>query len=168
MTTSINPSIFREYDIRGIAGTDLTEENMELMGRAYVAYLKKRKALKTKTVVIGRDVANHDVSIAVHAPVAFTSGVATRTDLEPVIPNPTRGSSAVRYSLTTRGRVNVAVYSVDGRLVKTLVSGVQDAGQYQVLWDGADAQGAPAKPGMFFVRFETEGVRKSRTLSVIR
>ena len=52
---SINPSIFREYDIRGIAGTDLTEENMELMGQAYVAYLKQRKALKTKTVVIGRD-----------------------------------------------------------------------------------------------------------------
>lgn len=51
----INPTIFREYDIRGIAGTDLTEENMELMGRAYVAYLKARKALKLKTVVVGRD-----------------------------------------------------------------------------------------------------------------
>jgi phosphomannomutase/phosphoglucomutase len=52
---NINPTIFREYDIRGIAGTDLTEENMELMGRAYVAYLKSKKALKLKTVVVGRD-----------------------------------------------------------------------------------------------------------------
>ena len=52
---NINQTIFREYDIRGIAGTDLTEENMEHMGRAYVAYLKARKALKLKTVVVGRD-----------------------------------------------------------------------------------------------------------------
>lgn len=52
---NINPSIFREYDIRGIAGTDLTEENMEHLGRAYVAYLKSKKALKIKTVAVGRD-----------------------------------------------------------------------------------------------------------------
>jgi phosphomannomutase/phosphoglucomutase len=48
-----NPSIFREYDIRGIAGKDLTEENMELLGGAYAAYMKGK--LKYKTVVVGRD-----------------------------------------------------------------------------------------------------------------
>jgi len=48
-----NPSIFREYDIRGIAGTDLTEENVEVLGRAYVAYMKGKR--KTNTVVVGRD-----------------------------------------------------------------------------------------------------------------
>ena len=52
---NINPTIFREYDIRGIAGTDLTEENMEHLGRAYVAYLKSKKALKLKVVAVGRD-----------------------------------------------------------------------------------------------------------------
>jgi len=38
VTASINPRIFREYDIRGLVGEDLTEENVELLGRAYGTY----------------------------------------------------------------------------------------------------------------------------------
>ena len=34
--------IFREYDIRGIADTELTDENVCLIGRAYGAWLKRR------------------------------------------------------------------------------------------------------------------------------
>jgi phosphomannomutase/phosphoglucomutase len=48
-----NPTIFREYDIRGIAGEDLTEEKMEILGKAYVAFLRGKK--KFNTVVVGRD-----------------------------------------------------------------------------------------------------------------
>ncbi len=52
---NINPNIFREYDIRGIAGKDLTEEIMERIGKAYVSFMKAKKAIKTNTVVVGRD-----------------------------------------------------------------------------------------------------------------
>jgi len=48
-----NPSSFREYDIRGIAGEDLTEENVEVLGRAYVQYMRGKR--KSNTVVVGRD-----------------------------------------------------------------------------------------------------------------
>ena len=53
----INPSIFREYDIRGIAGTDLNEAIMEQIGRAYPVYLKKKRRGEKwlNTVVVGRD-----------------------------------------------------------------------------------------------------------------
>lgn len=53
----INPTIFREYDIRGIAGVDLNEAIMERFGMAYAAYLKrKRRGEKWRnTVVVGRD-----------------------------------------------------------------------------------------------------------------
>ncbi len=49
----INPQIFREYDIRGIAGEDLTEGVVERIGRAYAAYMRRRK--KHNCVCIGRD-----------------------------------------------------------------------------------------------------------------
>ena len=48
-----NPTIFREYDIRGIAGEDLTEDNMEILGKAYAALLRGKK--KFNAVVVGRD-----------------------------------------------------------------------------------------------------------------
>ncbi len=53
----LNPNIFREYDIRGIAGEDLDEETMTLLGKAFVAYLRPRLRGRKKynTVLVGRD-----------------------------------------------------------------------------------------------------------------
>jgi phosphomannomutase/phosphoglucomutase len=42
MTLNIRKSIFREYDIRGIAGKDLTPEFAECLGLAYAQYLRAR------------------------------------------------------------------------------------------------------------------------------
>ena len=49
----MSPTIFREYDIRGIAGQDLTEDGVEQIGKAYAQYMKGKK--KHNCVVIGRD-----------------------------------------------------------------------------------------------------------------
>ncbi len=48
----MEPKIFREYDIRGIAGTELTEEDVYLIGRATGTYLQKRGNSK---VAVGHD-----------------------------------------------------------------------------------------------------------------
>lgn len=42
MSFKINPSIFREYDIRGIAGRDLTAEFAEAVGQTYARYIAER------------------------------------------------------------------------------------------------------------------------------
>ncbi len=49
---TMNPEIFREYDIRGIAGRDMTEEDVVLIGKAAGTYLKERGHLKLS---VGRD-----------------------------------------------------------------------------------------------------------------
>ena len=58
MSVKINPSIFREYDIRGIAGTDLTPEFAERLGTAYAQYIAGRTPVagrKNLTVSVGWD-----------------------------------------------------------------------------------------------------------------
>lgn len=50
--TDINPQIFRQYDIRGVAGRDLQDDTIELLGKAFGAYVKKSG---TKKILIGRD-----------------------------------------------------------------------------------------------------------------
>lgn len=49
----INPNIFREYDIRGIAKDDLTDETIERIGKAYATFLGKQGS---KKFTVGRDV----------------------------------------------------------------------------------------------------------------
>jgi len=48
----INPMIFRNYDIRGIAGEDLDAEKVEAIGKAYGTFLYRRKI---RQAVVGRD-----------------------------------------------------------------------------------------------------------------
>jgi phosphomannomutase / phosphoglucomutase len=49
---NINPQIFRQYDVRGVAQRDLTDETTELLGKAFGTYVKNSG---TKKVLIGRD-----------------------------------------------------------------------------------------------------------------
>lgn len=49
----INPQIFREYDIRGIADIDLTDDNVYLIACGYATYINQ---FGYKEVLIGRDV----------------------------------------------------------------------------------------------------------------
>jgi phosphomannomutase / phosphoglucomutase len=49
----INPHIFREYDVRGIVGSDLTPDTVRLLGRGFGTYAVRRSV---RTVVLGRDI----------------------------------------------------------------------------------------------------------------
>jgi len=48
----LNPEIFREYDIRGVVGKDLTEEKVEILGKGIGTSLRGRKC---QQVAVGAD-----------------------------------------------------------------------------------------------------------------
>jgi len=49
---TMNPEMFREYDIRGIAGKDMTEEDVVLIGKGVGTFLRERGC---STLTVGRD-----------------------------------------------------------------------------------------------------------------
>jgi phosphomannomutase/phosphoglucomutase len=49
----IPATVFREYDIRGIAGRELTGETARLIGRGYAAFLREQDV--SGTIAVGRD-----------------------------------------------------------------------------------------------------------------
>ncbi len=48
----VSPGIFRQYDIRGVYGHDLTDHVAELIGRAFGTFLRNKGE---KTAIVGRD-----------------------------------------------------------------------------------------------------------------
>ncbi|MFO7588888.1 MAG: phosphomannomutase/phosphoglucomutase [Gemmatimonadota bacterium] len=52
---NVSSTIFREYDIRGIVGRDLTAEIARAVGRAYATRLRERTGLARPTVAVGHD-----------------------------------------------------------------------------------------------------------------
>jgi len=59
----ISPTIFRQYDIRGIWGKDLTQEIAEFIGRGFASYLLKSIKKDRAKVTVGRDARLHSSAI---------------------------------------------------------------------------------------------------------
>jgi len=57
--------------------------------------------------------------------------------LYPNYPNPFNPATHLRYRLPYRQHVLLQVFDVQGRLVQTLVNGVQPAGEQDILFNGA-------------------------------
>jgi len=80
-------------------------------------------------------------------------------------PNPFAGGTRLAFTLPAAGHAELRVYGVDGRLVRVLVSGPFAAGAHGVTWDGRDGGGAPAPPGLYFVRCATADAMTTRKLA---
>src|SRR5438876_256381 len=52
MAVYMDPNIFREYDIRGIVGSQLTDETVAVLGRAIGTFYRQNGAM---TIAIGYD-----------------------------------------------------------------------------------------------------------------
>jgi hypothetical protein len=101
--------------------------------------------------------------------VAGSDGAApARTALLENAPNPFNPSTEIPFTLDRAGRVNLAVYDVGGRLVKTLASGPMDAGRHEAWWDGTDANGTPVAAGVYLCRLETEGAKLHRKMLLVK
>jgi phosphomannomutase/phosphoglucomutase len=51
----VSPTIFREYDIRGIVGEDLTEDVVRAVGRAYASRLRETGGPSRPRIAVGHD-----------------------------------------------------------------------------------------------------------------
>ena len=80
------------------------------------------------------------------------AGEVSRVALRPAHPNPFGAETTLAFELPQTTGVTLAIYSVDGRLVTTLVRGQAGPGPVEVLWDGSDEQGRSVSSGLYFVK----------------
>jgi uncharacterized repeat protein (TIGR01451 family) len=73
--------------------------------------------------------------------------------LNRVVPNPFASTMSFAYQVPDGGTtVEIGVYNVAGRLVKTLASGTQSPGRQMVTWNGTDGAGIRMAPGVYFLK----------------
>ena len=67
-------------------------------------------------------------------------------------PNPFNPATAIDYSVAAECRVEIVIYDVGGRRIKTLVNETRAPGIYKAFWDGRNDRGAPVATGLYFYR----------------
>ncbi|MBN2366141.1 MAG: T9SS C-terminal target domain-containing protein [Calditrichaeota bacterium] len=72
--------------------------------------------------------------------------------LEANYPNPFNPTTTIEYSLKTQSRVSLVIYNTLGEKVRSLVSDLQPANQYKVVWDGRNDHGMEVSSGIYIYR----------------
>lgn len=95
---------------------------------------------------------------------ASTAGSAiTETDLKPNYPNPFNPSTKIRYQLASEADVQLQVYDILGRKVRTLVDGLKRPGQYNVRFDGSQLSS-----GTYFIHLKAGKTVKVQKMTLIK
>ncbi|NNE07148.1 MAG: T9SS type A sorting domain-containing protein, partial [Gemmatimonadetes bacterium] len=89
-------------------------------------------------------------------------------------PNPFNPMTRVQFSLARKGLVELTVYDIRGRAVRTLSKEVMEAGEYTVAngraltWDGRDNNGREVSSGIYFYNIQTEDFSDSRKMVLVK
>jgi FlgD Ig-like domain len=97
-----------------------------------------------------------------------SSTVPTRTALVGNYPNPFNPSTSIQYDLKEDSFVEVQVFDLLGRLVKTLVSQPHLAGRHSVIWDGINSAGSAVPSGTYVYRLKAGDFVQSNTLVLVK
>jgi len=100
--------------------------------------------------------------------VETSAAPAAPVRLYPARPNPFNPHTVLSYRIDQPGSVRLALYDVQGRLVRVLVRGDRPAGTHDVSWDGTDSRGTPCASGVYFALLQAGSTRRQTSLTLLR
>ena len=83
-------------------------------------------------------------------------------------PNPFNPVTTLRYDLPEDGLVNITVYDMMGRAVKTLVNEHQTAGYRSTHWNATNDAGSPLSAGMYLYTIQAGDFRQTRKMVLLK
>jgi hypothetical protein len=103
----------------------------------------------------------------VGVPEGDTVPAAGFTVLDPY-PNPFNPSTSVRMYIPAGGELDLAVYDLAGRRVRSLHTGSIGGGWHTLVWDGRDDAGRGQSSGLYFMRAVNGGRSTIRKMTLVK
>jgi subtilisin-like proprotein convertase family protein len=83
-------------------------------------------------------------------------------------PNPFNPSTKISFAVPRAGRVELRIFDLAGREVRTLISGELAASAYTAEWDGRDDAGRQSASGSYYYRLRSEGQELTRKMTLLK
>jgi len=94
--------------------------------------------------------------------------VADGFELYQNYPNPFNPTTRIGYRLEKSSVVELAVYDLLGKRIKSLLSKTQAAGEHEATWDGRDIHGSVMPSGLYLYRLDTGNKVYTRQMLLMR
>ena len=85
-----------------------------------------------------------------------------------VYPNPFNSQAAIEYQLAEDSRVQLIIYDVLGRRVRTLIDNRQIAGYKTAVWAGRSEDGRDLSSGIYLYQLQTGDFSEVKKMTLLR
>ncbi|MGE5497938.1 MAG: T9SS type A sorting domain-containing protein, partial [Syntrophothermus sp.] len=112
-------------------------------------------------------------NVSIRQPLAATAVEQTEKkapegfSLEQNYPNPFNPATVIRYNLKESAKVQLNIYDLLGRHVRTLVDSELQRGNYSVKWDGLNSGGQKVNSGIYFYRLTAGRTAETRKMILL-
>ena len=83
-------------------------------------------------------------------------------------PNPFNPVTKLRYDLPENGHVNITIYDMLGREVKTLINQTQNAGYRSIIWDATNDYGKPVSAGIYLYQIQAGEYMRTKKMVLLK
>ena len=83
-------------------------------------------------------------------------------------PNPFNPITQIRYGLPKDAMVNITLYDIMGRTIRTLVKSRQTAGYRSIQWNGTNDKGKSVSAGMYFYSIQAGEFRQTKKMVLLK
>jgi hypothetical protein len=83
-------------------------------------------------------------------------------------PNPFNPTTTITYSLPTSSNVVLTIYNVMGQKIKTLVNTRQNAGNYEIQWNGSNEKGERVSSGVYLYQLKTDSYSEAKKMVLLQ
>jgi hypothetical protein len=83
-------------------------------------------------------------------------------------PNPFNPSTTISFDLKTLSKVQLVIYDVTGKKVKTLYQGLKPAGNHQFSWNGTNDYGQKVSSGLYFYSLIGDNFVQTRKMVLMK
>ena len=99
---------------------------------------------------------------------AVPGGMQSRFTLYQNVPNPFNPSTMIRFDLPQAGEVELTIYDMAGRRVRTLVQETRAAGSHEVFWHGTDDRGLRVATGVYLYRLRAGSYEEKKWMTLLK
>ena len=83
-------------------------------------------------------------------------------------PNPFNPTTILSYDLPENGLVNITIYNIMGRLVRTLVNSSQTAGHKSIQWNATNNRNEPVSAGLYLYIIQAGEFRQTKKMVLLK
>lgn len=96
------------------------------------------------------------------------SGIPASFSLFQNRPNPFNPDTEIEFYLNETGFTELKIFNINGKLVKTLISGETDKGFGSVVWDGRDNSGRSVSSGVYYYLLKSGDRSETRKMLLLK